>query len=224
MKITKAKHKKTSAFLVFSLLLVFFVSAGTIAWLTRTNTLTNVFTVGTFKVPTTSPVETEKEITGHLFEPSWDDSEDAEHQLVPAATFIKDPYVGIGKGSEDAVVYVYIENPFSENVYFEINEGWTAVDGETTDGSKEGSYKSGLFKYTAGLTGATDKDVWTTTPLFNSIETHVDSTEEDFVLGEGVESAITVKSFIHQAKNGAGEPIDDATIILPAAKAAFGIE
>ena len=153
-KRAKQGNKKTLSAIVLLLILAILVSAGTIAWLTKTSSVSNIFTVGSFENPSTSPTnpETPIDIDGNIYEPSWNDEE--EHTLIPDATFAKDPYVGIGAGSEDASVYVYVENSFSNKVYFTINEGWEAV--EATEGFKSGTYTSGLFKYTEGLKNAVD--------------------------------------------------------------------
>jgi len=217
----KRKNKKMLAVIIFSLIVVFLATAGTIAWLTSISTISNTFTIGSFEIPTTEPGNPsqtiEEELDGNIYEPSWDAS--AQHKLIPSATFEKDPYVGIGVGSEDAAVYVYVENSFSNKVYFNLNAGWEAV--EAKSGSKEGTYTSGLFKYTAGLSGATTQDKWTTTPIFSTVETDEEATTTDFTVEEGQDSVIKVSSFLHQA-NGDEGAIDEATIEA-AARAAFNI-
>lgn len=214
----KKNNKRLLLIVLLGIISLTFIG-GTVAWLTQTNTLTNSFTVGTFEVPTTNPTDgSQVSLDGHLYEPSWESS--AEHKLLPGVTFAKDPYVGIGQGSEDAVVYVYVENNFSNKVYFNLNNGWEAV--EATDGSQTGTYTSGLFKYTIGLNDAVNTDVWTDAPLFDEII--VDDTAQaiDFELADGAKSEIVVSSFIHQAKDGSGNAISEAEI-LQAAKSAFGI-
>lgn len=221
MRKTKGKNKKLIAVVIFALLLVFLVSAGTISWLTRTSSISNTFTIGSFEVPTTSPKDPSVSINidGNIYEPSWNVNE--THKLISSATFEKDPYVGIGAGSEDAVVYVYVENNFSDKVYFNINDGWEAVSG--TDGYADGTYTSGLFKYTAGLSNATSADVWTTKPLFDSVIVDESATMDDFTVEDGKESEIKVSSFLHQAKDGSGNEISSATIET-AVKDAFNIQ
>lgn len=213
--------KKNRKYVVIPLLLLLLLVTvgGTVAWLTATNTKTNTFTVGKFVKPAKTPDGTANNLDEFLTEPSWVTS--AEHKLLPGVSFDKDPYVGIGKGSEDAVVYVQVTNPFSNKVYFTINEGWEAVANETTPGSAgTGTYTSGIFKYTAGLSNATAGDVWTTKPLFSKIQVANDAQDSDYTVAQGVDPSIVVKSFIHQAKDGSNQPISDATI-LSAAKSAF---
>lgn len=214
------KNKKMILLVILLLFMVFATAQGTIAWLTRTSKITNTFTVGTFELPTTNPNNPNETITleGNLYEPSWDATE--EHKFVPGITITKDPFVGIGKGSEDAVVYVYVENNFSNKIYFTLNAGWEAVEAES--GYAQDTYTSGLFKYTDGLVGSTTDDVWTSTPLFSEVVADETANIVDFTVAEGEKLEITVSSFIHQAKDSSGNAIDAATIEA-AAKQAFGI-
>ena len=216
----KQSSKKTFLSIVLLIILMILVLSGTIAWLTKTSSVSNIFTVGSFENPTTSPTEPQTPISidGNIYEPSWNEEE--EHKLIPAATFEKDPYVGIGAGSEDASVYVYVENSFSNKVYFTINEGWEAVD--ATEGFKSGTYTSGLFKYTEGLKNAVDADVWTSQPLFSSVVTDETATIEDFTIKGSENLEIKVSSFLHQTKDSDGAPIPEETI-KQAATDAFGI-
>ncbi len=216
----KQSNQKTIFAIALLLISVVLVVSGTIAWLTKTSSVSNIFTVGSFENPSTSPTnpETPISIDGNIYEPSWNKEE--EHKLIPAATFEKDPYVGIGAGSEDAAVYVYVENSFSNKVYFTINAGWEAV--EATEGFKEGTYTSGLFKYTEGLKNAADSDVWTSQPLFSEVVTDETATAEDFTVRDSGELEIKVSSFLHQTKDSDGTEIPEETI-EQAAKDAFGI-
>lgn len=131
------KKKKSILLIALAFLIAIATIGGTMAWLSKKSSVTNTFTVGSIVVPTTDPTASSVtiDIDGNVYEPSWD--EEAEHKLMPSATFVKDPYVGIGKGSEDSAVYVYVENTLSNKVYFDINEGWEAV--EATSGSKAGA-------------------------------------------------------------------------------------
>lgn len=215
------EKKRNLLLMVLGVLLATVVIGGTIAWLTRTSSITNTFTVGSFESPKTDPTDKTKSITldGNLYEPGWDES--AEHKLLPGNTYAKNPYIGIGAGSEDGVAYIYVKNNFSNKVYFEINEGWTPVSGETTAGSKSGTYTSGLFKYNSTLVASKTEDVWTTTPLFDEVEVADTATSADFNTGSN-DKSIVVSSFLHQAKDDEGNPIDSNTI-LSAAKQAFNI-
>lgn len=223
MRRNTRKNKNILAAIVFMLIIAFLVVGTTIAWLTKTSSITNTFTVGSFNIPTTFPDDpTDPEsathaisITGNLNEPSW--NPDIEHKLMPAVSFAKDPYVGIGKGSEDAVVYVKVTNNLSNKVYFTINDGWEAVSGHTTAGYTspevtETRYTSGIFKYTAGLTASDTKDIWTENPLFSNVKVDEDANVDDFNVQGNEDPAIVVECFLHQAKNSQGDAISSTEI------------
>lgn len=213
------KKNKKIILVVLALMLVLVAVSGTVAWLTKTNKVSNTFTVGTFEIPTTNPIDSSAvELNSHLYEPSWDAN--LEHKLLPGTEYVKDPYVGLGQGSEDAIVYVYVENNFSNKVYFELNAGWEAV--EAVAGYKSGTYTSGLFKYIAGLSGAINGDVWTSKALFDKVIVDEEAVAADFVVAEGKNKEIVVSSFLHQVSDGNGNAIAENTI-LAAAKDAFGI-
>lgn len=221
-KTNKKSTKKVLMLSVVALLLVASITMGTIAWLTVKDSLTNTFTIGNFTkpedpddIPKPQPgVDDEAEpnigLGGYMIEPSWDTRAEAEHKLVPGGTLLKDPYVGIGKGSEDAVVYVYVDNPFlSESVYFKLSDGWEAVEGQVTEGTEDGTYVSGLFKYvnddeTGILVASATDDSWTTRPVFYNVIVDDDANIEDL---DVTNKEITVSCFIHQAYDGTGAPI-----------------
>lgn len=204
------KGKEKILFLVLLLLLLIGIR-GTIAWLTSTDSIVNEFTVGEITSPTTDPEDSTKtiHINGNLYEKEWDESQ--AHKIVPGVSFTKKPYVGIGEGSEESVVYIYVENDFSASnkVYFTLNSGWQAVTGHAVEGPSTGTYASGLFKYTETL-NASGGDAWTTA-IFNSINVASNATTEELT-PVGSTSNITVKSLVHQAKDASGTAIPAATI------------
>lgn len=214
------KKERKYFVVILAILLVTIAVVGTVAWLTSKSSLTNTFTVGSFNIPTTSPLDSSKKINiaGNIYEPSWITTD--EHKIVPSQSFKKDPYVGIGAGSEDAVVYVYVENNISNKLNFTINSGWEKVDGYVQSGSIDGTYSGGLFKYTAGLTASKTADTWTTTPLFNTINVAEDAQITDLTADDEDNYNVIVSAFLHQAKDGKGNYIDQTTI-LTAAKNAF---
>lgn len=223
---TKRKSWGIAA-LVACLLLV--AIGGTIAWLTAQDSLTNEFNVGKFNDPTTEPDPTDPsnpdplpedptKLNGHLYEPNWDAE---NNKIVPGITLEKDPYVGIGKDSESAYVYIYVRNSAStpSNIYFKLNNGWTAVNGQATTvddvgtadpGYEQGGtyYCSGLFKYAAGLTGSTTGDVWTTDPAFSEIYVKNSATAEGLAPEENSDiTALKVTALLHQKTSGSGTDI-----------------
>lgn len=234
----QTSHKKRNA-LIALLIVVAVAIGGTMAWLTRTSTLTNTFTVGDINpVDPDKPgpgggdipgedKKNEKKLKDNLYEPGWV----PDSKLVPSGNVTKDPYVGVGKGSEAAYVYVYVTSTFSNpsKVTFTLNDGWEPVTAVTAKNNNK-TYSSGLFKYTAGLDGSkAEANVWTTAPVFNKVTVSADATKADLMTtpsSSGSESttvgSIKVQSFLHQEKDAEGKTISEDTVI-PAAKKALGI-
>lgn len=193
----------------------------------------NSFTVGNI-----GPIEPEKpgpdpevpidpddttKLNGNLYEPHWV----ADSKLMPGNTVAKDPYVGVGPGSEACDVYVYVTNEMVNNqmMYFAMNEGWSAVEADAITVDQKTYYTGGLFKYDAGLDASNvkDKNVWTDKALFDNVLVSKDANIEDFVAKEDATGrTITVQAFLHQSKDAQGTEIED-NVILEAAKKAFGI-
>lgn len=225
-------NKRNTVAVVAVLLVCILAIGGTIAYLTSHSSLENTFTVGQISPivpeeggPGGKPIpdgdKTNGRLSGNLYEPSWV----KDSKLLPSATIKKDPYVGVGAGSEECEVYVYVKNTMTNNdhIYFTINEGWEAVTGYATPfgGNK---YTGGLFKYTAGLNAldVKDKNVWTTNPLFSNIVVSNEAVAENFKNEQGKVGSITVQSFLHQKNDADGGDIDDSTI-LDAVKKQFNL-
>lgn len=231
-------NKRNTVAVVAVLLVCILAIGGTIAYLTSHSELTNTFTVG--QISPINPDENgptgpeipekdkndESKLQGNLYEPSWVKGS----KLLPSATIKKDPYVGVGAGSEACEVYVYVTNTMknNDNIYFTINGGWEAVSGYAT--SFEGDkYTGGLFKYTAGLDASSEKNnnVWTDQPLFSKVIVSDDAAAEDFIVADSQDSktvgSIKVQSFLHQSKDASNQEIPDQTI-LDAVKKQFNLK
>lgn len=156
------QKKKRYGIVAALLLLVLAAGVGTYAWLTATQSLENVFTVGSFGPTDKKPDPTDPENPGtdandngaYLFETKWVD----DSKIVPGATADKNPNVGIKKDSDDAYVFIYVKNAMVNNTaapadtpYFTLNDNWKPVDGEVTTFAG-GKYLSGLFMYAKGST------------------------------------------------------------------------
>lgn len=228
-------NKRNTVAVVALLLVCVLAIGGTIAYLTSHSQLTNTFTVGQISPidpnkPGPGPdkpidpedPELEQKLNGNLYEPSWNPGS----KLLPTASIDKDPYVGVGAGSEECDVFVYVNNTMNhgDNIYFTINEGWRPVGG--TKPFKGQKYTGGLFKYEAGLNGTTateGNNVWTNTPLFSTVEVSKDAKAENFkVVGKDEIGTIMVQSFLHQSFDSNGKEISNADI-LAAAKEQFGL-
>lgn len=231
----KRRNNKAAALITVVLLLVAFAVMGTIAWLTATDEVTNTFTVGTFNKPEipTDPINPDPEdpdvpepvdpddpnnpdsaddmdLDGYIIEPSWNKTID--HKLIPGVSFYKDPYVGIGENSESAVIYVYIDNPYSNKVYFTLNTGWSAVTGQSEPGFAEDTYTGGLFKYNTVLTSVEGDNAWTDKPVFDAITVDNSADAGDLTITGDAANEIKVSCFIHQAYDEERTAIPAATI------------
>ena len=189
---------KTRSILTVCLALALVAAAvlGTIAYMTAQDSKTNTFTVGSFNKPT-DPLNPEQTLDSYLIEPSWVE----KSKLVPGGSVAKDPKVGIGAGSEDAYIYVYVDNKTLTDankklVTFTLNDGWTAVENHAVAGNAENTYVSGLFKYNTKLTTAGN---WTTN-VFKKVDVSADANSTDFESNP----QMTVYAYIHQATDGAG--------------------
>lgn len=188
---------KTRSILTVCLALALIASAvlGTIAYMTAQDSKTNTFTVGSFNKPT-DPKNPAQTLDSYLIEPNWVENS----KLVPGGSVAKDPKVGIGAGSEDAYIYVYVDNKTLTDankklVTFTLNEGWTAVTGHAVAGDADNTYVSGLFKYNTKLTG----DNWTSN-VFTKVDVSANANTTDFAANP----QMTVYAYIHQATDGAG--------------------
>lgn len=219
----KNKTTKTIAVIVACLMLA--AVGGTIAWMTAQDDLTNQFLVGDFTNPDTDPTDPDDpdkplpgddtKVSGHLYEPSWV----ADSKLLPGSTIAKDPMVGIGDGSEDAYVYLYVKNnaPKQDNIYFELNNEWEPVenyaqvaDVKEVDPAYDTAktfYKSGLFKYRSVLEGAETENSWTTKAFTNVYVKASADTEGLVATGEEGKTSLEVTALLHQVKSGDGSEL-----------------
>ena len=216
------EKKKNNKKKYLALLLALFVCAGgTMAWLTSTSQLTNTFTVGRFtpidkenQGPTNDEnweenKDKEYKLKGNLYEPHWE----PDPTIAPGSTVTKDPYVGIGPGSEDAYVYVMVKNEM-KNVYFTINNEWQPVEDNYEKGPKNSTYTQGLFKYTPILEGKELDNSWSTA-LFTEVKVHQNATYKDLTGKEQQDKKeketknIYVQSFIHQKNSEDSTNLDN---------------
>lgn len=190
------KSKKRSILIVcLALALVAAAVLGTIAYMTAQDSKTNTFTVGSFNKPT-DPKNPDQTLDSYLIEPNWVENS----KLVPGGSVAKDPKVGIGAGSEDAYIYVYVDNKTLTDankklVTFTLGDGWTAVTGHAVAGDADNTYVGGLFKYNTKLTG----DTWTSN-VFTKVDVSENANTTDFA----AKPQMTVYAYIHQATDGAG--------------------
>lgn len=222
---TRSSKKKTVTIAVLVACLLLAAIGGTIAWLTTQDSLTNKFAVGNFNDPETDPTDPDNpdlpkddpdRLNGHLWEPHWDAK---NNKITPGTTLTKDPYVGIGKDSENAYVYVYVKNSAKDpqSIYFKLNPGWSAVNATEAKDLKNNDpgykdapdasyYTGGLFKYDAGLIAKADGDSWTVNPVFFNVFVRNSATNETLAPEERSDfTALKVTALLHQMTSGDGE-------------------
>lgn len=190
---------KARSILTVCLALALVASAvlGTIAYMTAQDSKTNTFTVGSFNKPTDP--DSHQTLDSYLIEPNWVENS----KLVPGGSVAKDPKVGIGAGSEDGYIYVYVDNKTLTDankklVTFTLNEGWTAVADHAVAGDTANTYVSGLFKYNTKLTGGN----WTSN-VFTKVDVSANANTTDFAENP----QMTVYAYIHQATDDAGDDL-----------------
>ncbi len=106
---------------------------GTLAYLTSTDSVTNTFTVGNVAI---TMDETDVDINGAKDGETRVKSN--EYKLIPGVTYTKDPTIHVGADSEDAWLFVKVENGIaaleaSDNTIAAqlTANGWTLVEGTT---------------------------------------------------------------------------------------------
>lgn len=103
--------KKKTVALLLALVLVFgVVAGGTIAWLvTKTDSVTNTFTMGDINIDLTETTTT--------------------YKAIPGSTIAKDPKVTVKAGSEACWLFVKVEKTnWNNNLSYEIADGWTELN------------------------------------------------------------------------------------------------
>lgn len=138
--------------------------AGVMAWYASQSSITNTFSTGNIKPPTTDPTDPQKPIDpttppeqgghqgqtdGNIVENKWTPGS----AITPGSAVPKNPNIGLGKGSDNAYVFVYVKNNLGEGTSFKLNPKWAPVTGAVTEvAGQSGYYKGGLFAY-VGSTG-----------------------------------------------------------------------
>jgi len=115
------KTKKVVALAVAFILVVVCAVGGTLAWLKdSTETITNTFRYG--------KVDIELDESKGYFT----SDNNYEFLLSEGADIEKDPTITVKANSEDSYIFVKLDKSenFDEILSYEINDGWTALDGE----------------------------------------------------------------------------------------------
>ncbi|MDO4443231.1 MAG: SipW-dependent-type signal peptide-containing protein [Slackia sp.] len=183
--------KRTGLVVALVLCVALAAAGGVMAWYNAQSQLTNTFSTGNIKPPTTDPDTggpidpqhpTDPQVpnlNGNIYEKNWVD----KSVITPGSVVPKDPNIGLAPESDDAYVFVYVKNNLGTGTTFEIDAAnWKPVDGHVADDANAGDnvYTGGLFMYTKGgsepallvsdktAKDAGGKDVWTD-PLFKEV-------------------------------------------------------
>lgn len=127
--------RKVLLLVLCAALLVSATVMGTLAYLTDTDEATNTFTVGNVAITLD-----ETDVDGSKTNPTTEGRDRGnEYKLIPGSTYEKDPVVHIDEGSEDAWIFVKVENGIVDleaegegTIAAQMAEnGWELVTGET---------------------------------------------------------------------------------------------
>lgn len=136
------KAKKVLLLVLCAVLLVGATVAGTLAYLTANDSVTNTFTVG--KVEITLD---EAKVDEYGVEIADADRVDAnEYKLIPGHTYTKDPTIHVAANSEDCWLFVKIENGLGANATFADQDGWTNIKAENGDSTNYWYYNTIVHK------------------------------------------------------------------------------
>lgn len=189
----KKNRKRVAITAALIACLIAVAGLGTLAWLTAQDEVTNVFTTGNFNDPDKNPGTGDGEDPGDPDDEKEDDNPDAGtpdgyltetawqegSKLMPGVAVDKNPNVGIGPNSDNAYIFIYVENNTIDSTalintyggsakatdyepYFTIEEQWNPVmlqnvsQAVSTTSQEESvppnAYVSGLFVYQGGKT------------------------------------------------------------------------
>ena len=165
-----------------AIMLVCATIAGTLAYLTSTDTVTNTFTVGNVSITLD-----EAKVDGNGEAVTPEQRVDANtYKLLPGKEYDKDPTIHVSGTSEDCYVFVKVENGLSvieggTTIAQQMNtNGWTVIDKE-----------NGIYGKTAPVSAGTDVVV------FENFT--INSTADAETLEEYADAQIKVTAYAIQA-------------------------
>ncbi len=130
----KTNIKKTLALVLCAIILVVATVFATVAYFTSKANVQNTFEVGKVKITLD---EAKVDLYGKEETPASRVQTGNKYKLIPSATYKKDPTVHVEGGSEDAYIFVKVENGIANiesgtTIAQQIaNNGWTKVNGQT---------------------------------------------------------------------------------------------
>lgn len=153
--------KKTLTVLLALVLVIAMSVAGTMAYLTSTDTVTNSFTVGNVAITLDeAPVDTNGKAT------TGDRVKENTYKLIPGHPYDKDPTIHVDADSEECWLFVQVTNEIAA-IEADTNtvanqmkaNGWSLVAG-TTD----------VYALAAPVAGGTDHTVFTTFTVSGTVD------------------------------------------------------
>lgn len=240
-KSDKSRKRRTGLIVALCALMCVALVGGVYAWYSTTDDVMNTFVQGgnindpeknPDPIDPTKPSTDDDQNTtfkGNIQETLWVDSS----KISADGYVLKNPNVGVGKGSDSSYVFVKVENNLPTGSYFILGSNWEAVDAteytvsdtnpkssadtDTEDTTKR--YTSGIFVYTGGQTGdtlakrakvlesPTTADVYTG-EIFHQIYTSSKFTSNSVT---GSANTVNVKAYFG-AKSNSSETLDYSTI------------
>ncbi len=195
---TKTRRKRTALAVVLVACLALAGVLGVMAWYSSQSEITNTFTTGNIKPPTTDPTDPGKkdpidenkdpsegghkgQVSGNIVEDAWIPNS----HIAPGSAVAKNPNVGLAPTSDAAYVFVYVDNKLGDGTHFTLNANWKPVEATQYNpgtGAVEDEYTGGLFMYVAqGAEAAMLQpdsvgglDVWTG-EIFSSVSADADA-------------------------------------------------
>lgn len=168
-----------------AIMLVCATIAGTLAYLTSTDTVTNTFTVGNVSIKLD---EAKVDENGKAVTPEQRVKEN-KYKLLPGQTYIKDPTIHVQAGSEDCYVFVKVENDLSgieggTTIARQMDDkGWTVID-----------KANGIYGKTTKVTAGTDVVVFSNFTISANVDATTLATHKDAQI-EVTAYAIQAKGF-----------------------------
>lgn len=148
--------KKTLTIILAFVLVIAMSVAGTVAYLTSQDSVTNTFTVGEVKITLD---EAKVDTNGAAVTPA-ERVKANSYKLIPGHTYIKDPIIHVDASSEECWLFVKVENGISaieastNPIAAQLaDNGWSAV-----------TNADGVYAYKESVAGPTD------VPVFGSFQ------------------------------------------------------
>ena len=184
------KAKKVLALVLCAALLVAGSVAATLAYLTsKTEVVTNTFSVGDVKITLDEAKVTEygvKDGDSRVMKNTY--------KLIPGHNYLKDPTIHVKKGSEECWLFVRVENGIAD---YEAVGNTTIAAQMAAKGWTEVAGKTGVYAYNAKVSAGANVEVFASfTVAGNAVLTNADGSAK-----YSANTPITVQAYAVQADN-----------------------